>query len=167
MNLYLLRHGIATERTGQNGLDDADRALTAEGKQKLRQVARAMTRLELSFDLVISSPYRRARETAGVIVKCLRLPNPPEFSDALAPGGSLRKLTGLLRNRGNSLDSILLVGHEPDLSELISLLVFGKKAGGVVMKKGGLCKLSVLELRQSRCARLEWLLTPRLMQCMR
>jgi len=60
----------------------------------------------------------------------------------------------------------LLVGHEPYLSELISLLVAGDSSLCVVMKKGGLCKLSVETLKHGRCACLEWLLTPKQMALM-
>ena len=62
--------------------------------------------------------------------------------------------------------TVLLVGHEPDLSGLISLLVAGDTASAVVMKKGGLCKLSTESLKHGRCAALAWLLTPKQMALM-
>lgn len=164
MNLYILRHGIAEELGSRKNLKDADRALTAEGEQKLRKVARAMIKLELSFDLVLSSPLRRAQQTAAIIAEHLELSKAIELSDALAPSGSARKLIDLLRHLQPSVDKVLLVGHEPYLSELISLLIFGENVTSVVMKKAGLCKLSTLALSHGRCAQLEWLLSPKHMQ---
>ena len=72
MNLYILRHGVATDPAAHEFAKDADRPLTPEGKRKLRQVAEAMEALELSFDLILSSPYLRARQTAEVIAAALR-----------------------------------------------------------------------------------------------
>ena len=63
-------------------------------------------------------------------------------------------------------DRVLLVGHEPNLSELISLLVSGDASLNLAMKKGGLCKLSAEALSPRRCATLEWLLTPKQMGLM-
>ena len=72
MNLYILRHGIATDPAAHEFATDAERPLTPEGKRKLRQVAEAMEALELSFDLILSSTYLRARQTAEVIAAALK-----------------------------------------------------------------------------------------------
>ena len=166
MNLYILRHGIAVE-PGTPGYErDADRPLTPEGKRKLRQIAEAMEALDLSFDLILSSPYLRARQTAEIVAEGLKARKKLELSDALAPGGSMGKLVELLHHLEPPPDNVLVVGHEPYLSGLISLLVFGEPALAVVMKKGGLCKLSIEALTHGRCAALEWLLTPKQMALM-
>ena len=166
MNLYILRHGIAVEPGTPGYEKDADRPLTSEGRRKLRQVAEAMEALELSYDLILSSPYLRARQTAEVIAEALKARKKVELSDSLTPGGSPRKLVELLNHLQPSPESVLLVGHEPYLSSLISLLVSGDAGFTVVMKKGGLCKLSVESLKAGRCAALEWLLTPKQMALM-
>ena len=166
MNLYILRHGIATEPNTQGLAKDADRPLTPEGKRKLWQIAEAMAALELGFDLVLSSPYVRARQTAEIIVEALKARKRLEFSDSLTPGGSTKKLVDLLNHLQPPPESVLLVGHEPYLSGLISLLVSGDASLAVVMKKGGLCKLSTDSLTHGRCAALEWLLTPKQMALM-
>jgi phosphohistidine phosphatase len=166
MNLYILRHGIATEPNAQGLAKDADRPLTPEGKRKLWQIAEAMAALELGFDLVLSSPYVRARQTAEIIVEALKARKRLEFSDSLTPGGSTKKLVDLLNHLQPPPESVLLVGHEPYLSGLISLLVSGDASLAVVMKKGGLCKLSTASLKHGRCAALEWLLTPKQMALM-
>jgi len=161
MTLYLLRHGLAVE-PGTAGLSrDSDRPLTAEGERKLAKIAKAMQALELSFDVILSSPYVRTRQTAQIIARALDYRKKVEFSDALMPGGSTRKLITQLKQTDSFPENVLLVGHEPYLSELIALLVSGDTGLSVVMKKGGLCKLTTESLEHGRCAALEWLLTPK------
>jgi phosphohistidine phosphatase len=160
MNLHLLRHGLAAD-LGTHGLTrDSERPLTPKGERKLWRIAEGMKTLELSFNIILSSPYLRARQTAEIIAEALHARRKVEFSETLIPAGNAKKLIELLNRVKPELQNVLLVGHEPHLSELISLLVSGKTGLGVVMKKGGLCKLSSESLRYGRCATLEWLLTP-------
>lgn len=166
MNLFILRHGLAAE-LGEHGITrDSDRPLTAEGKAKLSKIAAAMQALELSFDLILSSPYVRARETADIVADILHCRKKLEFTDALVPPGNARKLVDLIDHSDKSCKNVLLVGHEPFLSELISLLVSGGPGVSIQMKKGGLAKVSTDSLHPGHCATLEWLLTPRQMQLM-
>lgn len=166
MNLYILRHGLAVEPGTPGYGKDSDRPLIPEGERKLVQIARAMKALDLSFDLILSSPYLRARQTAEIVAKAFKLGKSLEFSDTLTPSGSFKKLIESLNRADPAPDSVLLVGHEPYLSELISLLVSGDVGSRVVMKKAGLCKLSTESLAPGRCAVLEWLLTPKQMMLM-
>lgn len=160
MNLYLLRHGLAEELDSAGLAHDAERRLTDKGERKLRQIAQAMKTLDLRFDAILSSPYVRARQTAEIIAAVLHERKRIEFSDHLVPSGNAKKLIELLNRFDPPLNEMLLVGHEPHLSELISLLVSGKPGFTVVMKKGGLCKLAVESLHYGRCAVMEWLLPP-------
>jgi phosphohistidine phosphatase len=158
MNLYLLRHGIAADRgTGQYA-NDADRPLTPKGRRKLRRATAAIRAMELSFDVILSSPLVRARQTAEFIVKALHCRHRLELTELLAPGASAAQLV----RRLNQLkpQSALLVGHEPDLSTLASLLLTGGGGLTITLKKGGLCRISVERLRAARCASFEWLVTP-------
>ena len=166
MNIFLLRHGIAVEPGAPGFVQDAQRPLTPKGERKLKKIARAMERLELKFDLVLSSPYIRARQTAEMVVRGLKIKRALEFSDTLIPSGNLKKLIEELPHLEPTPENLLLVGHEPSLSELISLLVSGAPGLSVLMKKGGLCKLCISDLRHGRCATLEWLLTPKQMVLM-
>ena len=166
MDLYILRHGIAVEPGTPGYENDADRPLTPEGQRKLRQIADAMEALELSFDRILSSPYLRARQTAEIVAEALEARQKLELSDTLTPGGSIKRLVELLNRLEPSPESVLLVGHEPYLSGLISLLVSGKETFAVVMKKGGLCKLTIESFKPGRCAALQWLLTPKQMALM-
>ena len=159
MNLYLLRHGLAVE-LGTAGLTrDSERPLTPKGRRKLRKIAAGMKALELEFDVIFSSPYVRARQTAEIVAEALHARKKVELTATLTPGGGHSKLIELI-NQSRGLEDVLLVGHEPHLSECISLLVSGKSGFSVTMKKGGLCKLAAESLGFGRCASLEWLLTP-------
>jgi|ERR1039458_9724753 phosphohistidine phosphatase len=166
MNLYILRHGIAVEPGTPGCIKDADRPLAPEGERKLRRITEAMEALGLGFDLILSSPYLRARQTAEIVAEARKPHKRLEYSDSLTPGGSTKKLVEFLDRLQPSPDSVLLVGHEPFLSGLISLLVAGNEGFCVVMKKGGLCKLAIDSLKHGRCAVLEWLLTPKQMALM-
>ena len=166
MYLYLLRHGIAVE-PGKAGFEhDSDRPLIPKGERRLRSAAAAMEKLELSFDLILSSPFVRARQTAEIFASELKLKKRLKFSDDLVPGGSSKALIHALNELKPAPENVLLVGHEPYLSRLISLLVSGGADGAIEMKKGGLCKLEVGQLRHGQCARLAWLLTPSQMELM-
>lgn len=166
MNLYLLRHGAAAQR-GAPYVNDADRPLTDQGREKLRAVARAMKAMKLSFDRILSSPCLRARQTAEIVADRLRLAGRIEFSDHLAPDGKIDALIQQLKGFRPKPENVLLVGHEPCLSELASILMTGKTGLPVKLKKAGLVRLSANSLRAGACAELDWLLTPGLMKLMR
>jgi len=166
MNLYLLRHGIAVE-PGMAAYElDSERPLTARGKNRLRIAARAMEELGLSFDLILSSPFLRAKQTAEIIAKDLKLRKKLAFSDDLTPAGNPRLLIQQLNQFRPEPESVLLVGHEPYLGKLLALLAAGNTSLEIDFKKGGLCKLEAEFLLYGRCAKLVWLLTPRQMEMM-
>ena len=166
MNLFLLRHGIAVER-GTSGYEkDADRPLTPKGERRLGRIADAMEAMGVTFDLILSSPYVRARQTAEIVVDALGLKKKLEFSESLTPDGDAKALIAALNKLEPQPEHVLLVGHEPFLSDLISTLTSGDPQVAIDFKKGGLCKLEVETLRHDRCATLAWLLTPRQMGLM-
>jgi phosphohistidine phosphatase len=167
MNIYILRHGIAVERDEWESKNDAERALTAEGKKQLRKTCRAMEKMKLDFNLILSSPYMRARRTAEIVADKLNLKKRLKFSGELQPDGNAKNFFRQLNNLKPAPESILLVGHEPYLSRTISLLISGNENAAVDFKKGGLCKLEVGKLRTGKCATLAWLLTPKQMKLMR
>ena len=166
MNLYLLRHGIAVDSAESGVVPDAERPLTPRGRRRMLQIARAMSALDVSFDLILSSPLVRAGESAAIVAQCLQLRNALKFTDDLMPGGDPRSLLRRLNQRRPRPKNVLLVGHEPYLSQLIARLVAGNDGLAMELKKGGLCKLEATTLRWGRCATLVWLLTPRHMMRM-
>lgn len=167
MDLYILRHAIAEARGGSIPGGDSQRGLTPEGEQKMRRIAKGMKAAKFSFDLILSSPFVRARQTADIVAEVFRQANCLELSTALAADGNPKELIDELRRNHRRRKSILLVGHEPYLSRLISLLISGDTSIAIDLKKGGLCKLSMAGLHYGRCATLEWLLAPRQMMRMK
>ena len=155
VDLLLLRHGIAELRV--NGLDHPDRGLTDRGRLRTRAVVRQLRRLGFAADELVTSPYRRALETAEEAVQAGLSPS-LQITEALAPGGDpwlvLRGLKG----------SCLLVGHEPDLGDLASALI-GARTGRVRLRKAGFCHLRwCADLKDPRgMADLQALLRPRLL----
>jgi phosphohistidine phosphatase len=162
MDLFILRHGIAGEHGDPRYPDDSKRPLTDKGKQKLLEAVRAMQKLELKLDVILSSPYKRASQTAEIVAKKYTK-SKLGFSNELRPEGKFNNLIKHLK-QFDSDSGVMLVGHEPYLSELISLLISGDARSGLQLKKGGLCKLGVERLTDGRCATLEWLLTPAQME---
>ena len=155
MELYFLRHGIAAE-TSPDG-NDASRALTREGIEKMRDVARAMRKLNLRLDVVLSSPLVRAHETAQLVARELRLG--VQLADELTPGCDLPQLFTLLGGH-RVAERVLLVGHEPDFSGMIAALTGGVR---VQMKKGGLARVDTDRL-EAGAGTLIWLMPPRVMR---
>lgn len=167
MNLYLLRHGIAEDLTPDNMLSDADRSLTAKGRQKTRRAAQALVALGISFDRILSSPLKRAQQTAEIVARGMNCRKRLELCEHLAPAGDPRKLIETLNRISPAPESVLLVGHEPYLGRLVAMLVFGQCGEGVTIKKGAVCNLEAKRLKYARCATLEWLLTPKQMELMK
>jgi phosphohistidine phosphatase len=155
VRLYLLRHGLA-DWPGWDPDRDDERPLTKAGTAKLRAEARALERLDLGLDAILSSPLPRARESAEIVAARLGLE--VALEPALAPGFDARKLGALLR-RFTTARALLLVGHEPDLSGVIAELAGG---GRVVLKKGGLARLDLASVERPS-ATLVWLVAPRLL----
>jgi len=164
MNLFILRHGIASD-PGEDGLPkdlpDAERPLSNKGKQRMWRITEAMRTMDLEFGAVVSSPLLRARQTAQIVTEALELRRKLILTDNLAPEGSPKTLIEQLNGLGSHPKNILLVGHEPYLGKLIALLLAGSTTAMIDLRKGGLAKLEIEKLRYTRCATLAWLLTPR------
>jgi phosphohistidine phosphatase len=157
---------MAVERGTPGFKTDADRPLTPKGRRQLRQIAAAMQSLDLRFNLILSSPYLRARQTAEIVAQSLKLKKCLAFSDELTPDGDPKTLIRQLHELEPAQKNVLLVGHEPHLSRLVALLISGEPATTIDLKKGGLCRLEMDSLRPGRCATLTWLLTPKQMKLM-
>ena len=163
MDIYILRHGIAVERGTPGYKKDSDRPLTKDGEEKMRQIAEAMVGMELKFDLILSSPYVRAQQTAKIVAKALG--EEVTFTKFLVPDADPLDLIAEINDE--KPHTVLLVGHEPDLSQLISMLACGTTAGTFELKKGGLCKLTAETIAFGQCATLNWLLTPKQLRGLR
>jgi phosphohistidine phosphatase len=152
MELYFLRHGIAAD-VGPEGAGDAERPLTPAGIEKIKEEARGLRRLGVRPDILLSSPLVRARQTAELVGHALGLES--RLVDALAPGCDIARLRELL-GEYRSAERVMVVGHEPDFSELIGILTGGSR---IQLKKGGLARVD-LETVDAGAGILIWLLPP-------
>ncbi len=160
MDLYLLRHAEAVAR-GTSGIErDADRPLTENGVKKINKVAKAMKKMELSFDVILSSPYLRAKDTAQIAGEVLGCGSLVRLTSNLVTSASPAAIVEEINTDYSDCKSVLLVGHEPFLSGLISTLISGRDDIPIGFKKSGLCKLSTDGLRYGKCATLDWLMGP-------
>ena len=161
MELYILRHGEAGKRLAA-GSKDSQRALTVAGEQEVKEVAAGLGGLGIKPDFVASSPLARARQTAEITVKKLKVKkNNFELWDELKPEGSRDALYAKLA-RFKADDSVMIVGHEPYLSSLVRDLAFdGQGNARIALKKAGLARVAVTAFRPKPKGELRWLLTPR------
>jgi len=160
MKLYLVRHAIAENRSPDHE-DDSLRPLTEKGKEKLERIASGLGKLGVEPDLIVSSPYVRASQTASILAKTLKYKEELIYSDSLVPMGEPDDMIGEI-NEKYSVDELMLVGHEPSMSMLASVLLAGDPNISINFKKGGVCCLSADDLHYDRKATLEWLITPKI-----
>jgi phosphohistidine phosphatase len=159
-----MRHGEAVKNI-QSGpsASDADRPLTISGKKEVEEISYFLKNLNIKFSLIISSPLKRAHQTAFIVSKIFKDANKLEDWDELKPEAAKRALVDKL-SKLREESTILLVGHEPFLSSFISEIAFGNPKGNLVLKKGGLAKLRILSKFPKMTAELRWLLSPKLMR---
>ena len=161
MNLFVLRHGIAADGDSGEYARDEERPLTPRGTRRMTRQAKGMRAIDLSPDAVLTSPLLRAQETAAIVCRRLPVSAKPVVTDDLSPLGSPQALMEALASGYPSDGSVMIVGHEPYLSDLVSVLVSGAPGQLLRLKKGGLCKLRLPAPRYGRCGWIEWSLTPR------
>jgi phosphohistidine phosphatase len=158
ITLYIMRHGIAAEAAP--GMNDAERALTEEGIDKTTRVAYGLKRLDVSPQVVLTSPLRRAEETAQIAAAVIAPGATVEIYPPLSPGHDPRDVVqGLKAYRRAS--EILLVGHQPDLGELASYLISGSsRLAALPFKKAGTAAIGVGSVPPRTAGSLLWFLTP-------
>ncbi|ARV63325.1 phosphohistidine phosphatase SixA [Nostocales cyanobacterium HT-58-2] len=144
MELYFIRHGIAEER--RPDIKDEERALTKTGRQKTEKVAQQLKKLGLHFDVIATSPFVRAQQTADILISA-GLSSKLEECIYLAHDGRLESwLTDWLEPRNYSPQTQLaLVGHEPDLSHWAEILIWGQAKASLVLKKAGMIGVKLPE----------------------
>jgi phosphohistidine phosphatase len=161
MELYFLRHAIAAERGGPKYTDDGLRPLTAQGREKMHHASLGMLALGLKFDTFLTSPFLRARQTAEIVARAYKMKNKKiHITNNLLPPASIEELLREIQNHFPKSKNILLIGHEPHLTQMISCLLKCSNPLEIDFKKGGLCCLSVKYPLGNENAILNWLLTP-------
>ena len=156
MQVYLLRHGIAEE--GSPGHPDAERALTGEGREKLRRVLKRARSAGAEPSLILSSPYRRALETAEVAAEALGYQGKVVKTRALVPEASPFDAWEEIRQRSQER-AILLASHEPLMSSMVAFLL-ESPALSVDMKKAALVRVDCERVGPEPRGVLKWMLTP-------
>jgi phosphohistidine phosphatase len=159
MRIYILRHAIA-EDSAKGG--DTQRALSDEGRKKMKDAAAGFARMDPAIDLIYSSPLVRAVQTAEILAKAIQYPRKVETLEELSPGHTPESVVQKLKTVKKA-GSVVLSGHEPNCSQLASFLL-GK--ADVEFKKGAICLIET-ESYNPGSGTLIWHLTPQVMRFMK
>ena len=157
IRLFFLRHGLA-DRAAYSGSDDRLRPLTGQGVIRMESEAATMARLGLGCQVILTSPLTRCRQTADIAAATLGLADQVSEDPRLAPGFDLEDLVAILHDQADR-DAIMLVGHEPDFSFMVSELTGGSD---IVFKKGGLARVDLMP-GLPLAGDLVWLIPPKLL----
>ncbi len=132
MHVFVIRHAIAEDAAA--GQADADRELTPDGERKLRRVVKGLKRLDIQFERVVASPWKRAWETAALLRPLCE--SAPIATELLTQTPRAELLTLI----GEKNETTAVVGHEPWLGELVAWLAFGDTRHGeaLSLKKAGI-----------------------------
>lgn len=161
--LYLIRHAKAEER-GEAWPDDSRRPLSEAGISQMRKAARGIVRLGVSFDVVLTSPYVRTRQTAELLASAFDAPPPIVDLSSLTPNGSFAVLLEDLARQARRA-SMAIVGHEPDLGETAARL--GGLRRALEFKKGAVCRIDLETIPPSGAGAIRWFMTAKMLAAIR
>ena len=161
IQVLLVRHAIAEPRLDEGGSqpDDARRELTPKGRRRMTRIARGLRRIHPRIDLLATSPFVRAADTAAILATEYDSLEPVEVPE-LQPRTGVDAVLAWLRGI-DALETVAAVGHEPDLSLIASRLLSTRRESILSLGKGGACLLEVPDGVRPGTATLVWLLTPR------
>lgn len=155
MELFILRHGKA-ESSNPDG--DAARQLTRKGAAEIQELSNWLIGNALTFDHIATSPLKRAFQTAEIVAR--ESGQAPDLWEELAPGSGFQRMMQRLRT-WSDMDRILIVGHEPSLSDCIGRIIVGDPGARIQLKKGGLARIENFSPDDPVSGELSWLLAPR------
>jgi len=162
MQLYIVRHGVAIDREDPKCPSDPDRFLTQEGIEKTKEVARGLAKIAGEPDLLLTSPYVRALQTASIVADALDYPKQKiRKTDALLPGAEAQQLFRELA-KDKDPSTVFVFGHAPHLDELLATAV-GSKNHISALKKAGVALVELKRLLPPS-GQLVWLATPKLLR---
>jgi phosphohistidine phosphatase len=157
--LYVVRHAIAVER-GTPSVPDDERPLTPKGRKRMRQIALGLHRLGLQPERILTSPLPRALETAEIVADALGIADRLQTCDVLRADREAAGIRDWVLTRTE--DRLMIVGHNPNLSQLLGLLVAGLADPLVCdLKKGGVAALAA---RDEGGFAIDWIAAPRLLR---
>lgn len=160
MNLYIVRHGEALP-AGGSITSDSERPLSPRGKMDVQLIGQVLARLEPEAPQIVSSPLLRARATASLLGEHRVAQPAPEVWDELSPGIRFKEIVS--RIHGITSGSLVIVGHQPDMTHLIAYLV-ADAAVEIALPPGGMAALTLPSGVGAGGARLLWMLTPDLVR---
>ena len=159
MIIYFLRHASAGDHIA-NPKKDEKRALDKAGIEQCGYVGRALNALNVQLDVMISSPLKRAIQTASLVGNELGYEGKLQLEDALRPAASFADFRQLL-DKYSKHDSIMCVGHNPNLSEFVGRAISESGCeASIELKKGAVAKLET----GRNSATLQWCLTPKMLR---
>jgi len=159
MILYLLRHASAGHHVA-NPARDEKRPLDPQGIEQCTQMGRALNALDVHVDAVISSPLKRATQTASLVANEIGFDGKLQLTPALRPSAQMDAFRELL-DKHAKLEAVLVVGHNPSLSQFLSLLISeGASESSVDLKKGAVARVDL----SGGMGILKWVLTPKIVQ---
>lgn len=161
MDIFILRHGDANSDS-KKITDDSKRALTETGIKEIENVSRLFAEFDIEISHVFSSPLRRAKQTAEIMLKNQKKAKLVEISE-LKPEGIPSEVFKKISMQVDSI--ILIIGHNPLLIDIINHITRTEKiAEGLALKTGGLAKIKITAMEPQLRGHLEWLLTPKLIR---
>jgi phosphohistidine phosphatase len=159
MIVFFLRHASAGQHMA-NSKKDEKRALDKDGIEQCGYVGRALAALVVQVDTVISSPLKRATQTASLVGNEMGYEGKLQIEDALRPGASYADFQRML-DKYAKMESVMVVGHNPNLSEFLGRLVSeGTCEASVDLKKGAVARVEVTR----NTGNLQWCLTPKILR---
>jgi phosphohistidine phosphatase len=158
MDIYFLRHASAGDNKASTPQEDEKRPLDAKGIEQSKQMGKLLAALEIKPDAFVSSPLTRAVQTAELVAEQLKGGSSITLDDALRPDASYEQFQDLLQHYARQ-KTITVTGHNPNLSEFLSILISGTSKTAVELKKGAVAKVEY----KSGKATLHWCVTPKLL----
>src|ERR1700684_2109102 len=158
MNLYILRHASAGVRRVDPAID-VKRPLDKEGKEQCLLVARYLNALRIQFDVIVSSPLKRALQTASLVGTEVAYDSKIQVTEAVSPSGTVSGFQALI-NSLSAHDNVLVVGHNPNLPEFVGSLICSPRAASIRMRKGAIARVDC----SSRPGQLVSLVDPRMLR---
>ena len=158
MNLYILRHASAGVRRASPTVD-AKRPLDKEGKEQCLLIARYLNALRVQFDLIASSPLKRALQTASLVGTEVAYDSKIQITEAVSPSGTVAGFQALITTF-SAYENVLLVGHNPNLPEFLGSLICAPRPASIRMRKGAIARVDCTR----RPGQLISLLDPRILR---
>jgi phosphohistidine phosphatase len=162
MEIYIIRHGDAIDPEDPQVTGDAMRWLTDTGRDEVSVSARALAKLGVKPDLVLTSPMVRARQTAEIVTDLVGPASGPTNSEHLVYGGSLEGILDDILQHGRP-KQVVLAGHMPSVGALVGFLAWASPENGVRLRTGEVCRVDLPdELPEPGHGDVRWLIPPKI-----